>query len=404
MYKKLSLMVLATAVTFMSSCLSENSTGFMIGGRNGVNTPDTTIDAGGGLLASTWTQVAVPDPKLDLLFIVDGSGSMADEIEAVQSALSDFVGEIVDNEDVDLCVGISYAYPEDSPTNHLLNNSMQSPVVCSSDFASTVGMVSAVSDNFQVAIDNLTGTDGEGGLMALLRAVGSQRGTYVSNGFFRDNAAFATIFVADENDYSESNGTASCNGVDFDLTPMGLAESSCSEARFRYDFYSDLSTGVRIWDSTTITNAVTSFQGTLQTYYALIGIRQSGDGTGQITHGYNQAIDILNGEYVPLSLAQAADSSPAAQDTFNQALEPVAQGASQAAQILTVFDLSQKACEDDNLEVKVAGSVLSDTEYNVSIKVANTGDELTRITINAQSAGEAGDQIKITFKPDEGNC
>ncbi|HMQ10329.1 MAG TPA: hypothetical protein PKC21_07000 [Oligoflexia bacterium] len=403
MYKKLSLSILTMAVALMSSCLSENSTGFLIGGRGGVNTPGSTVSVGGGLLESTWTQIAVPNPKLDLLFIVDGSGSMDGEIEALQSALSSFVGEIVDNEDVDLCVGISYAYPENSPANHLLNSVTQSPVVCSSDFSDTSSMVSAVSDNFQVAIDNLSGTDAEGGLMTLLRAVGSQRGFYISNGFFRDNAAFATVFVADENDYSESNGTAACSGFSVDLTPQGLAGTDCLEALFRYNFYSDQSTGVRIWDSTSITNAVTSFQGTLQTYYALIGIKQSGHGAGGITHGYNEAIDLLNGEYVPLSLAQAAGSSPAAQDTFNQALEPVAQGASQAAQILTVFDLSQKACEDENLEVRVASQVLSDSEYNISIKVAN-GTELTRITINASSAGEAGDLIKITYKPDEGDC
>ena len=408
---------------FLFSACDEQSTSFRIGGRDGINPPDSgdVEETPNGTVINTWEQANPSDPKADFLLIVDKSGTLNDDIERMRNAMEGFLDKFLD-EDIDLCAGVSFANPKTDQSsieeNHLRQGENSDRVICSNDNS---------KEDFLTKIRaNLTfvsgGTENEAGLMAILNAVGENDSLeeeeqddvlshYRSNAFLRDDTALSLVFIADEADISEvqvptnvdpvdnviatslcTDEFADLNLPDLILTPLGSDSPDgnvglgCEEARVRYDYYSNAD-GSRKWFHENIAEAVLKFQGTLSLESATIGTSN--------THGLNEFTENVQGTFIDL-VSEAAD-----QNAFNTAMESIANNTIQAAKTITVFDLSEEACED-SITVKVANNDVEN--FDISTKELD-GTSYTRVSLGASDAGDPGDKIEIEFEPQsDGGC
>lgn len=408
--KKLFLAVGALMSVPLMACFGEGSQGFGFGlSRGGVNPPGEAVELDSGLKKASWTQQRPSDPQLDLLVVIDASGSLNDDFDALNTALNSFLETVVE-EDLSLCVGLTIGDPDPTKVDqHLFHASGTRSVVCTDSSSSqNVAFLEDLASNFDAI--NFTGTSDEGGLGAFRNAitVDEIKSKYQSEGFFRDRAAISVLFMSDENDYYEANDGTGSGCADFGfvrLQPNGLAPfQGCAEAEFRFDFYSNPD-GTRAWTQEDLLADVRTFQGTLAASFALIGIRNVSTDkatgfSGEITYGYNEFIDLVDGVFAPIRLAQEAAADPTKQGNFNDALKDISEGATQAAITLTVFDLPDLACAG-SLEIEVAGNDVGSDKFRTSVRKID-GKDITRVVVNPSFVGESGDLIEMTYRQDDG--
>lgn len=412
MFKKyVALSALTACLLAMAAC-QDPSQGFSAAiSRSGVNFPEEAVEVSPTVEEARWTQQIPSKPKLDFLIIFDTSGSLKGEARALKTAFEAYL-ETITQEGIDLCVGITFARPEENFSYHLFHAPNVPSVLCSNGSDSENAQLLSNLDRTFSKI-RFTGTRSEGGLAALRHAITTFRSNYEAEGFYRDRAALSVAFMSDENALFEaSNLNRSCfvnpanqnSGYFPELQPQGLASPDCIEARIRYQYYSNAD-GSRVWNLDDLLNDIQSFQGTLPASFGLIGVKDTQldkmiNSDASITYGYNALIERVDGVFIPLRSAEEAVISPNNQAQFNQSLKKMGQGAVDAATILTVFDLPSLACPK-SLEVKVAGEVLSPEDYRSSLRLSE-GTKSTRLVINASSAGEPGDEIVITYTVDTG--
>lgn len=391
----------------LTACFSEPLQRFSPAlSRDGINTPDFAVETDPGFRKATWTQQRPSNAQLDFLVLVDASGSLQDDFAALNLALSSFL-QVVVEERINLCVGLTLADPDRSKIEKHLFHAPNAPAVVCTDGsnAQNAAFTADLTANFNRIV--FDGTKDEGGLGALRNAIGPLRSKYESDGFFRDQAAISVLFMSDEADYYEANdGEGQCIGDSFfsipvNLTPNGKAGFDCGESRYRYNFYSN-EDGTRAWTLENLLADVRAFQGTLATSFALIGIRNFAQDKGiggEVTYGYNEFIDLVDGAFAPIRLAHEA-ANEGQQENFNTALKSIAEGATQAATRLTVFDLPDLACLG-NLKIEIEGNEVGSDTFRTSERNIE-GKPITRIVINPSFVGEPGDLIEITYQLDDG--
>jgi hypothetical protein len=139
--------------------------------------------------------------KLDLLFVVDSSGSLSEERDRIGNGVDKFIAELP--EGADFQIGVLLAHGSRSSLSGGLYKSGISgdSWVLDSKLLSITSMRSILRRKLANPPSDYYADGGEESLFALNRAIqGTLLETSRSRGFFRADAALAIVFVADEND------------------------------------------------------------------------------------------------------------------------------------------------------------------------------------------------------------
>jgi len=142
----------------------------------------------------TETFVQVSNPKVDVLWVVDNTGSMAEEQAALAASFEAFV-EAMDDASLGYQLGVVTTEVDAERAGELRGN----PWIITSESADA-------SQAFAEAIS--VGTDGAGaeaGLSAMMLALSEPLISSVNRGFRRSDAALHVIAVSDDDDDSEAS-------------------------------------------------------------------------------------------------------------------------------------------------------------------------------------------------------
>lgn len=397
-----------SAVTFaLFSMACDQHATFERASRTG--TLPATVTDGSGVVSSAlsreaWIQHAtLANPKVDLLFVIDTSQSMIEEIAAVKNALESFAQTQIDR-GIDLCAAVLKAEAfsgQDGKITSAINDKSQYKVVCLKNL-SKFNFLYYLGENLSVP---LVSSLGEAGLYAFKESFSNptifkQNKSY---GFFRDDATLAVLFISDENDISTSptptNPNLSCFKFNYLFSPNGPSTyedtSTCAESNVRATFYSKLNpqTGVYelIWGPQEVLSAALKFQGSLPFYAGVVGYQYSPSfvesSQNQIAYGYNEFVTLAGGDHVDMSLVFNSK-------TFKEAFVNFGKQIATTASLQTTFDLSAPACEK-TIRIFVDNKELSD------FIILNN----TRVRIrNARDAGQEGSNITIEYQAKKTGC
>lgn len=135
--------------------------------------------------------------KIDILFITDTSGSLDIERGEIANGIDAFVKELP--VDTDFRIGVMLAH-EGTWSGKLYQESKEAVVLDSKKLTLTKIRDQLKTKLTKVKSENST-DGGEAGLYSFMRALDSDRlADSKAKGFFRDDAAWAFVFVSDEND------------------------------------------------------------------------------------------------------------------------------------------------------------------------------------------------------------
>lgn len=136
--------------------------------------------------------------KIDILFVVDSSGSLNEERDAIGDGVDAFVAELPADADVRIAVMPAHAT---TWAGRLYRPSSTTPFVLDNQAMAMADIRAALRTRMRnVATETIT-DGGEAGIYSLDRAMEpTQLAESRAQGFFRSDAALAVVFVADEND------------------------------------------------------------------------------------------------------------------------------------------------------------------------------------------------------------
>jgi hypothetical protein len=142
-----------------------------------------------------FTQSAEVTRKLDILWVIDNSGSMADDQTALGQNFDAFIGEFIQR-DVDFKMAITTTDPR---------SGRQGVMISGSDTKLTSSKAKSNPSQFMNDFKNLVkvGTSGSGNEQGLAGA--SVFKNNYKNSFFREDAYFAIVIVSDEEDSSPNS-------------------------------------------------------------------------------------------------------------------------------------------------------------------------------------------------------
>ncbi len=136
--------------------------------------------------------------KIDILFVVDTSGSLSAERAGIADGIDAFVQELPG--DVDYNVSVMLAHGSQSAYGGQLYAYSSNPKVLKSSELTQDDIRVKLRENM-TKIKGEPATDGgEVGLSSLMSGITTNLDANKAHGFFRDDAALAVVFVADEND------------------------------------------------------------------------------------------------------------------------------------------------------------------------------------------------------------
>jgi hypothetical protein len=182
------------------STTSGSTTGSTVGGTDGSTTGGTTGSSTGGTTGVVYEskeeifhQAASQTKKLDIVWIIDNSGSMADEQQALGTNFSAFIDEFI-TKDVDFKMGIT--------TTDASSSTLKGKMVTGSDTKLTSAKAQANEVQFKSDFRNLVkvGTSGSGNEKGLEASEGFMQ-KYAAS-FLRPDAYLAVVVLSDEEDQS----------------------------------------------------------------------------------------------------------------------------------------------------------------------------------------------------------
>jgi hypothetical protein len=176
---------------------------------------DSNVELAPGLTASADKfAVNVTKRKIDVLFMMDNSGSMAAEQTSVSQAFNHFIDGFV-SQNLDYHIGVvssdastdaanwtggAYSNFPNEGAGSLLARSGNSRYISSS--SGTAAVVSAFTQNINLGT---SGNGAETGLLSLMAALDPAKLAGWNSGFLRDDALLAMIVVSDEDESVSSS-------------------------------------------------------------------------------------------------------------------------------------------------------------------------------------------------------
>ena len=137
---------------------------------------------------------------MDILFVVDTSSSMTEEMPKVRSAISQFVGSLPPNADVNMAVML--AHGSTSSYSGTLFSTGSEPATLKSRLLNPVQMEVFLRHKLSSLPQDADAGGGEEGMFSLFNGITSPSLLAASqaDGFFRTNANLTVIFIADQRD------------------------------------------------------------------------------------------------------------------------------------------------------------------------------------------------------------
>ena len=281
------------------------------GAQSTVATVSITINNGLVCITESFEQVANVSKKLDTLFVVDSSGSLKEEREAISAAIDSFIDAFP--ADVHNRLAVMLAHSDEAANDGefyggRLFQKASEPLVLDSATLSR----EQIKTHLQSKMSELPGqgsTDGgEAGLMSLHLAVsdGTLRQAILDADFFRADAGLAIIFVSDENDICVLGQVPDAQDIEI-------------------PFYNDKCTGVT---PSVVLNELITLKGSLPLSVNGIVYTDANtvpdEGENEIGLGFLEIIGLNNGVAADLAdTAQIANSLASIGTAANQKLEKI---------------------------------------------------------------------------------
>jgi hypothetical protein len=144
-----------------------------------------------------------PEPEntksIDLLFVADTSSSMNAKRASVANAVSSFVSAL--SSGTDYRIGVMLAHGAKSSYSGKLYAASGSRVVLDSSLQSAAEIQSELKNSLVNVVSDPDDANGEAMMASFQNSLSGTRYSKIrSQGFYRNNAALAVIFISDEND------------------------------------------------------------------------------------------------------------------------------------------------------------------------------------------------------------
>ncbi|MCB0385298.1 MAG: hypothetical protein KDD43_07880, partial [Bdellovibrionales bacterium] len=136
--------------------------------------------------------------KIDILFVVDSSGSLNGERETIGDGVDAFVGELPGDADVRIAVMPAHAT---TWAGRIYRRQADKPYVLDNQSMEMADIRSILRYRMRNVVGETVTDGGETGVYSLNQAMEADKlAESRGHGFFREDAALAVVFVADEND------------------------------------------------------------------------------------------------------------------------------------------------------------------------------------------------------------
>lgn len=136
--------------------------------------------------------------KLDIIIVPDTSGSINAERSDIAKGFSSFINSLP--AEIDFRVGVVLAHGPTSAHSGALYKKGSEARVLDSELHDTTTIISGLDYKLKYPATHGATDGGEMGVLSLTRAITTNLDTIKSQGMFREDAALAIIFVADEQD------------------------------------------------------------------------------------------------------------------------------------------------------------------------------------------------------------
>lgn len=300
---------------------------------------------------------------VDILFVTDTSGSLQEERAGIAAGIDAFVAALPAN--VNYRIGVMLAHGDQSYwSGRLYRKNNQGPLVLDS----MTMPLATIRSYLQQRLTNPAGdyeTDGgEVGLYTVHRGLQPDRlAESQMAGFFRNDAALAVIYIADENDI--------CSG-----TPPGITlvpDPNNLEIPAAVTYCSNVNAGSVL---TQLRNRQGSnplvVSGIIYTHVATVP--QGGE--NEVGYGYIEHVELGNGVLVDL-----------ASGNYSQGLATIGEVVTLSLNLITEFTLSHSPVIENTINVAV------DTQVVPHVFAPS----LNEVQINEQDAGGALSEILIDY-------
>lgn len=300
--------------------------------------------------------------KIDILFVVDTSGSLSEERGGIADGIDAFVSELPGS--VDFQAGVLLAHGDRSPHSGKLYAKSGNPHVLNSTAHTMSEIRTGLRNNMtKIAYDGETDY-GEVGLYSFSRAISDQLAWNKSLGFFREDAALAVIFVSDENDICSWSappaGVTLLNDPDRKEIPAAAKycdginpDSIYSLIKDEYSARPFLVSGIVYTNPDTVPRR----------------------GENEVGYGYIEAIERANGVAIDL-----------ANGDYELGMREIGFLATRKLNLLTEFTLSNNKFDERTLKVEVDKLEIpfnySADENEVQISIDDAGGERSEVVIS----------------------
>ncbi|RME15928.1 MAG: fibronectin type III domain-containing protein [Bdellovibrio sp.] len=297
--------------------------------------------------------------SIDILFMVDSSGSLREERKSIGEGIDAFLQALP--QDIDARIGVMLAHAR-TLSGRLYRYDKNKPLVLDTNTLSIDEIRSTLKSRMANVVTERETDGGEMGMFSLSRALDEDRlMENQAEGFFREDAALAVVFVADENDI--------CARYPEGVTPV-YDPNHKEPAAFK-KYCTDVT-------AETVLEKVQKFKGKLPLLISGIIYNEDSQfphrGENEIGYGYLKMIELAGGVAIDLAGGQ-----------FNQGLENIGTLATKKLNLKTEFPLERDDFEKDTLKVFVDGQAVPFT-YKDTINQVNLTDyagvENSEVTIS----------------------
>lgn len=302
---------------------------------------------------------AIMTKKIDLLFVLDTSGSLIEERKSIGDGIEAFLQALPPDVDAQIAVLLAHV---GTWSGKLYTRNSTPAVLKTSDYTNSQ-LRSILRDRMERAATENESDGGEAGLYSLNQALQTEKLARARTaGFFREEAALAVVFVADENDI--------CARIPQGVSTVKDPEKKEGPAFQKY--CNDVT-------PESVVRELKSLQGDRPLVVSGIVYNQSSlfpnSGENEIAWGYLEAIQSANGIAVDLSGGK-----------IHEGLANIGSLVTKKLSLLTEFKLSGADFSASSLSVLVDGE-------NVDFKYLNDKNEI-QLTGNA---GSENSQIYISY-------
>lgn len=304
----------------------------------------------------TFQQPGVDIGAIDILFVVDTSGSINAERQAIVNGIGNFISALPANSDINIAVMLGHG--STSTWSGKLYKAGSEPVVLKSSALSIAQIRTHFATKMNTIVEDLDSDGGEEGVFSLFRGITTPALLTASQaaGIFRPTAALSVVFVSDENDI--------CAVYPVGVTPVNDPDGREATARIR-----DCE-GITIQG---LNNQLSLLKATKP--YSVSGIIYSDmpvpvDGENEVGYGYSDLINLTGG----VTIDMAND---------NIATELASIGELNGLQMSNgnTFTLAHSGADSASLVVKVNGQTVPYTFQNNKVTITQSIPAGATITI-----------------------